>query len=48
MRQRGIETEIDYRPNNAWLIHASYAYINSDSSNLNENSLTRKTPAACW
>lgn len=40
LRQRGIETEIDYRPSSAWLIHASYAYINSDSSNSNEESFT--------
>lgn len=44
--QQGFETELDYRPNQAWLLHASYAYINSDSSSQNEQSFTPSNAAS--
>lgn len=40
LRQQGIETELDYRPSPNWLFHASYAYINSDTTTQNEESFT--------
>ena len=40
LRQQGVETEIDYRPSPNWLLHASYAYIDSDTTTQNEESFT--------
>lgn len=46
LNQKGIETEIDYRPNNDWLLHLSYAYIKSDSNSETEMSFTPKNSAS--
>ncbi len=46
VEQQGVETELDYRPNQAWLLHASYSYINSDSSSQNEQSFTPSNAAS--
>lgn len=47
LKQRGVETEIDFRPSPQWLVHASYSYINSDTSSPHtEASFTSKNAAS--
>lgn len=46
LKQRGIETEIDYRPSNKWLFHASYAYIKDESNTATETSFTPRNSAS--
>lgn len=40
LSQRGIETEVDFRPNHKWLFHFSYAYIDAQSDVYQELSFT--------
>lgn len=40
LRQQGVETELDYRPSPNWIVHLSYAYIDSDTNKYNEESFT--------
>lgn len=46
VKQYGAETEIDYRPTPQWLIHASYSYINSETSSHTEVSFTPENAAS--
>lgn len=46
LKQQGIETEIDYRPNHQWLFHASYAYIEDDSNTDTETTFTPQNSAS--
>jgi iron complex outermembrane receptor protein len=46
LKQRGIETEIDYRPHHQWLIHANYAYITDESNTNTETSFTPRNSAS--
>ncbi len=43
LKQSGIETEIDYRPNRKWLIHFSYAYIKSKAYSNSDQAFTPNT-----
>jgi iron complex outermembrane receptor protein len=43
LTQSGIETEIDYRPNEKWLIHISYAYIRSRAYSKSDLAFTPST-----
>ena len=46
LKQRGIETEIDYRPTYQWLVHFSYAYIEDESNTDTETTFTPKNSAS--
>jgi len=46
LKQRGIETEIDYRPNHQWLLHGSYAYISDESNTNTETTFTPRNSAS--
>ncbi|POP52060.1 TonB-dependent receptor plug domain-containing protein [Zhongshania marina] len=43
LKLSGIETEIDYRPNHKWLIHASYAYIKNKAYSNSSLPFTKST-----
>lgn len=46
LNQRGIETEIDYRPNPDWLVHFTYSYIESKTNRNNERTFTPQNAAS--